>query len=225
MNYTMSASSASGSNRQSLENQPAQGVPHIVHSESPDATCGLGRRLGKLLAPNDLIALSGDLGAGKTTLAQGIARGMGIEQPITSPTFIFICEYRVGSTDSTDGFRLLHIDLYRLPESPEPALMEAATFGLDEILDDVEGGHSNCAVIIEWAERLGDALPADHLAILAAHPGADLPASDAESSAQATDPTSASAPTEGSLLDTRTYTFSAHGPRSAALLQTLFDRI
>jgi tRNA threonylcarbamoyladenosine biosynthesis protein TsaE len=114
----------------------------LVKTTSAEATIALGRRLGAVLGPNDVIALTGDLGAGKTTLIQGIAAGMGVKDYVTSPTFIIINEY--------DGrLPLYHIDLYRLNEG-----LEVVDLGIEEYFK--RGGVS----VIEWAERLGKLLPA-----------------------------------------------------------------
>ena len=87
-----------------------------------DETVGFGRRLGKLLRPGDVIALYGDLGAGKTTLTRGIADGLGLKADIHSPTFTLIHEH-------PGAIPLYHVDLYRLSSEDE---VEA--LGLDEYL-------------------------------------------------------------------------------------------
>jgi len=116
-------------------------------SHSPEQTRRLGVRLGELLKPGDLILLDGDLGAGKTTFAQGIARGWGSLDPVTSPTFVLINEYR-----RADEARLSHFDAFRL-EGPE----EAVALGLQEMMED--GG----PVMIEWPDRVQSMLPAEAL--------------------------------------------------------------
>ena len=124
-------------------------------SHSPAQTLRLGARLGNLVQAGDIICLEGDLGTGKTCLAQGIGRGMGITQPITSPTFTLVAEYQPASTKAV----LYHIDLYRLATPIE----EAWAFGLDEYLL----GDGVC--VIEWAERIEDALPTERLWIALRH--------------------------------------------------------
>jgi len=118
-------------------------------------TCGA--RLGKLLCGKDhpgegapVLALSGDLGAGKTTFTQGLAQGMGIEAPVTSPTFVLVNRY-VGA----GGHVLQHADCYRLSN----ATAEMWDIGLDDLFagDDV--------VVIEWADRIPGLLPEDRLDI------------------------------------------------------------
>ncbi|MBK8249492.1 MAG: tRNA (adenosine(37)-N6)-threonylcarbamoyltransferase complex ATPase subunit type 1 TsaE [Gemmatimonadetes bacterium] len=105
-----------------------------------------GEALGATLVPGDLIALRGDLGAGKTTLAQAIARGFGITAEVTSPTYALVHQY-VG-----DRGTLWHLDLYRIA-SPNDLLQ----LGWDDILA------GDAAVMIEWPERAGPALPAARL--------------------------------------------------------------
>jgi tRNA threonylcarbamoyladenosine biosynthesis protein TsaE len=117
-------------------------------SHSPAQTQRFGARLGALLKAGDLICLEGDLGSGKTCLAQGIGQGMGIAGPITSPTFTLIAEYRAPSNQI-----LYHIDLYRLGA----AVDEALAFGLSDYLL----GDGVC--VVEWADRITAALPNDRL--------------------------------------------------------------
>ena len=112
-------------------------------TESPEETQALGEKLGKTLQQGDVIALIGDLGTGKTCLTQGIARGVGIasDEVVNSPSYILINEYN-GTVP------IYHIDLYRLENSEE-----IAELGLSEYVE----GDGIC--IIEWAERMADALP------------------------------------------------------------------
>ncbi len=115
-------------------------------SRSPAETQALGARLGTLVEAGDVIALEGELGAGKTCLAQGIGRGMGVQDPIISPTFTLIREYQ------GRHLPLFHIDCYRLE-----SLSEAWALGLDDYLYD------DGVCVIEWAERLQGLLPEEHL--------------------------------------------------------------
>jgi len=117
-------------------------------TESAEETCLLGDRLGVVLKSGDIILLSGDLGAGKTTFVQGIARGMGIDDQVTSPTFTLIQEYGRGD------HRLVHVDPYRL-ESEEDLI----GIGFEEF---VEGG---AVLAVEWSERLGSLTPQHRLDI------------------------------------------------------------
>ena len=122
-------------------------------------THGFGRALGEALIQIDatgiVVALHGNLGAGKTLLTQGIAAGLGITARVTSPTFIFVNEYPTAT-----GQTLVHIDCYRLGGSPNEAALEAFTFGLEEILE-----REDAIAVIEWADRLHSLLPTDHLSI------------------------------------------------------------
>jgi tRNA threonylcarbamoyladenosine biosynthesis protein TsaE len=106
---------------------------HLSHS--PEETRALGARLGALLRPGDLLLFAGTLGAGKTTLVQGLALGLGLSGPVTSPSFALVHEY-------PGRLRLYHLDLYRLTARDLPEL------GIDEMLDG-EG-----VVVVEWSERL-----------------------------------------------------------------------
>ncbi|MEW5830479.1 MAG: tRNA (adenosine(37)-N6)-threonylcarbamoyltransferase complex ATPase subunit type 1 TsaE [Chloroflexota bacterium] len=115
-------------------------------SRSPGQTRRLGMRLGRLLRPGDVVCLQGDLGAGKTTFAQGVAQGWGSLDPVSSPTFILVNVYR-----RPDSSRLFHLDAYRLESVPE-----AEELGLDEML--AEG-----PLLVEWPERLEPALPGERL--------------------------------------------------------------
>jgi tRNA threonylcarbamoyladenosine biosynthesis protein TsaE len=117
-------------------------------SRSPEQTRRVGMRLGSLLHPGDLLALHGDLGAGKTTLVQGIAQGWGSADSVSSPTFVLVNIYR-----KTDGARLHHMDAYRIQSA-----LEAEELDLDEMLD-------SGVLIVEWAERIQAALPKECLII------------------------------------------------------------
>ncbi|GIV10346.1 MAG: hypothetical protein KatS3mg019_2437 [Fimbriimonadales bacterium] len=112
-------------------------------SDSPAATEAFAAHWAHSLQPNTVILLKGDLGAGKTTFIRGLARGLGITEPIRSPTFTLIHTYTIQQPAPLKGLPLLHLDLYRI-ETPE----QLRTLGLDEILE--HGG----IVAIEWAERL-----------------------------------------------------------------------
>jgi tRNA threonylcarbamoyladenosine biosynthesis protein TsaE len=111
-----------------------------VRLEGAAETEGFGRRLGPLLRIGDVIALSGELGTGKTTLARGVLRGLGFEGEIASPTFPIVLPYE------SVPLPVWHVDLYRTESAAE--IDELA---LDEALE--EG-----ALIVEWPERLGERL-------------------------------------------------------------------
>jgi tRNA threonylcarbamoyladenosine biosynthesis protein TsaE len=117
-----------------------------IISRSAGQTRRVGMRLGALLAPGDVICLVGDLGAGKTTLVQGLAAGWGSLDPVSSPTFVLVNLYR-----RPDHSQLFHLDAYRL-SGPD----EAVALDLDAMLD--EG-----TLVIEWADRIASALPQECL--------------------------------------------------------------
>ncbi len=137
----------------------------ILVTRSDEETRELGRAIGEAVDASLVIALHGDLGAGKTTLTQGIAAGLGVTDRVTSPTFTLVSEHL-----GRKGIRLLHVDSYRLGDSSQAAQREARTFGMEEILEQAEApvsgpGPAVTVVVIEWAERLADLLPPDHLTI------------------------------------------------------------
>ncbi len=112
-----------------------------------------GRAIADWLAPPALVTLTGDLGAGKTTLAQAICRGLGVTEPVTSPTFALIQEY-AGS-----AVRVVHCDLYRLD-----TLQQIAALGLDEL-----AAEPDVVMLVEWPERAGGLLGAPTVAISLQH--------------------------------------------------------
>jgi tRNA threonylcarbamoyladenosine biosynthesis protein TsaE len=107
-------------------------------THSPEETLALGKRIGEQLKGGQIFLLRGDLGAGKTVFAKGLASGLGIEPAdVTSPTFTLV--------NTHEGrLRFFHVDLYRLDAGAHQGL------GLEEIFDD-----ENAVTVIEWAERLG----------------------------------------------------------------------
>lgn len=126
----------------------------LISTATPGATRRLGERIGRAMRAGDVVLLSGELGAGKTVLAQGIGRGMGITDPIKSSSFVIMNEYQ-GS-----GLRLYHADLYRLED---PA--QVAELALDELA-------ATGVLVIEWPERAPHELPPEHLAVRLAYDGA-----------------------------------------------------
>jgi tRNA threonylcarbamoyladenosine biosynthesis protein TsaE len=124
----------------------------VLTTHSPKETRNLGRKLGQLLAPGDLLCLQGDLGAGKTTLTQGSAEGWGSTDSVSSPTFVMVNLYR-----AADGTPLYHMDAYRIESLPE-----AAQLGIDDML--AEG-----ALILEWPERIEPLLPKERLWLTLTH--------------------------------------------------------
>lgn len=117
----------------------------ISHSEAQ--THRLGARLATLLGPGDVLALVGELGTGKTRWVQGVTEGLGVTEPVSSPTFTLVNEYQ-------GRWPVYHIDLYRLDEASE-----LLTFGLEDYL------YSDGVSLIEWADRAADLLPPDYLTV------------------------------------------------------------
>ncbi len=146
-------------------------------SSSPRETQNLGELLGRTICrpqtTSAVIGLVGDLGAGKTTFAQGLARGLGVQARITSPTFTLINEY----TSATQDLRLFHVDSYRLTADAGSLAAEIYGLGMDEIFDAVEetplddpgtpldSAAARYVVVIEWADRLDGLLPDDRLMV------------------------------------------------------------
>lgn len=117
-----------------------------IISRSTEQTRRVGMRLGSFLQSGDVVCLVGDLGAGKTTFVQGLAAGWGSLDPVSSPTFVIVNLYR-----RLDQNRLFHLDAYRLSNAAE-----AADLDIDAMLD--EG-----TLVIEWADRIVEALPDEHV--------------------------------------------------------------
>jgi tRNA threonylcarbamoyladenosine biosynthesis protein TsaE len=116
-------------------------------SHSPAETLDWAEQFAKTLAPGSIVALFGDLGAGKTVVAKGIGKGLGIVDDVISPTFNYILEY-------AGTIPLFHADLYRLDGA-----VSFEAMGFDEYFD--RGG----VFLIEWAERVRDLLPADCICV------------------------------------------------------------
>jgi tRNA threonylcarbamoyladenosine biosynthesis protein TsaE len=115
----------------------------LLYSRHDEATLALGALLAKHLKYGQVIALQGDLGAGKTVISRGVASGLGITEPVTSPTFTVAQEYR-----TPDGHWLYHLDMYRIDDE-----MSAVAFGIEEYL------FSPTAItLVEWPERIAKLL-------------------------------------------------------------------
>ena len=126
-----------------------------ITTDGVESSEALGEAIGRLLQNQDVISLNGPLGAGKTALTRGIARGWGTPDRVTSPTYTLVNEYR----RAADAQTLFHLDCYRLSSADD-----AETIGLDDILA-AEG-----AVVIEWADRIAAWLPLDRVEIHIAQP-------------------------------------------------------
>ena len=122
-------------------------LPGSLVSEGPDDTHAIGRRIGSAAAPGTVLALTGELGAGKTQLAKGVAEGLGVTSVVNSPTFVLMNEH-VGR------LRLHHIDAYRLADAEE-----ASAAGL------LDERFADGVTVVEWADRLDGWLPAERLEI------------------------------------------------------------
>lgn len=135
---------------------PALRAPGATHyhggmehtTETVEETQALGEALGRLLGPGDVVGLSGEMGAGKTAITQGIAAGLGVREPVSSPTFALVHEYR-------GRVPVWHLDTYRVR-----SLDELVDLSWDDLL--AGGG----VVLVEWPERIAEAMPAERLDLL-----------------------------------------------------------
>ncbi len=120
----------------------------VQETNSPEETFRLAEKIGECAEAGDVIALDGDLGAGKTVFAQGIASGLGIKGPVTSPTFVILQEYQGGRLP------YYHFDVYRIDDPDE--LLE---IGAEEYF------YGNGVCVVEWASMIEDLLPPDAVRI------------------------------------------------------------
>lgn len=123
----------------------------MIYSRNEEELISIGQNIGSLLNSGDIIVLSGDLGAGKTTLTKGIAKGLNISQMIKSPTYTIVREYE-------GRLPLYHLDVYRIGDDPD-------SIDLDDFL------YGDGVTIIEWGELLDEDLLGDYLLISIAHNG------------------------------------------------------
>jgi tRNA threonylcarbamoyladenosine biosynthesis protein TsaE len=135
--------------------QDTHNLSFEITTHSGGQTQEIGARLAQFLQPGDIVLLEGELGAGKTTFTKGLARGLGIEGYVNSPTFTLVNEY-------AGHMPLYHMDCYRLENG-----QEAIAFGIEEYL------YGDGVCVIEWYERIADILPAEWLKIRLAHAGDD----------------------------------------------------
>lgn len=126
---------------------PDDAVPHAISLPTAEATQDLGRRLATVLHAGDLLLLTGDLGAGKTTLTQGLAEGLGVRGPITSPTFVIA---RVHPS-LVGGPRLVHVDAYRL----------LGALDFDDL--DLDATVDESVTVVEWGHGVAELLSEDYL--------------------------------------------------------------
>lgn len=118
-----------------------------VRTSSADETRDVGEAIASLLRARDAVALTGELGAGKTTFVQGVARGLGIEEPVSSPTFTLVKEYS-GTLD------VAHVDVYRLER-----VQDVVDLGLDEL------GGGDDVLLVEWGDTIEELLPDERLQV------------------------------------------------------------
>jgi tRNA threonylcarbamoyladenosine biosynthesis protein TsaE len=126
-----------------------------IETETADKTREVGEALASMLQPRDTVVLTGDLGAGKTTLVQGIGRGLGVEDHVASPTFTLVREYS-GRLD------IAHVDVYRLER-----VQDVVDLALDEL------GGPDRVLLIEWGDAVSDLLPEGRLRVELTTEGAD----------------------------------------------------
>jgi tRNA threonylcarbamoyladenosine biosynthesis protein TsaE len=128
-------------------------MDRILQTSNLSQTQKLAEELAKTLKPGDFLAFYGNLGSGKTTFIQGLAKGLGIERRIISPTFIIVRSYEISdqqlATSNQTARMFYHIDLYRT-ETKNDLL----SVGLDQIIED-----KNSIIALEWAEKMGEMLP------------------------------------------------------------------
>ena len=120
---------------------------HGLKVETPEQMRALGERLAGLLRAGDLVVLTGELGAGKTTLVQGIGAGLGVRAPVVSPTFVIARVHRDGRLP------LIHVDAYRLGSDAE----------VDDL--DLDADLGSAVTVVEWGEGLAERLSPDRLAV------------------------------------------------------------
>jgi tRNA threonylcarbamoyladenosine biosynthesis protein TsaE len=126
-----------------------------VVSRSPEETRLLGAALAPVLLPGDVVALSGELGSGKTVFVQGLAAALGVTGRVTSPTFTLVHEYQ-------GRYPIVHLDVYRLD-----SIQEVFDLGFEELLD------PGAVLLIEWGEAVSALLPARHLDVVIERGAAD----------------------------------------------------
>ena len=123
-------------------------------TSSEEETENIGKKLAMSLSKGDSVLLRGNLGAGKTVFSRGFARGLGITEPVSSPTYTIVQEYELPA-----GGRLYHLDLYRIS-----GVNAALAFGVDEFLDDPNG-----ISLIEWPDRIDGILPENAISVEIEH--------------------------------------------------------
>jgi tRNA threonylcarbamoyladenosine biosynthesis protein TsaE len=130
-------------------------TPFRTQTRSPEETVSLAVRVGLLLRAGDVVVLSGELGAGKTVFAKGLARALGVVDEVVSPTFTLVRQYE-------GRIPFVHVDVYRLDR-----LQELHDVGFDELVGDT------AVTVVEWGDRVGPLLPPDRLDVELAFTGRD----------------------------------------------------
>jgi tRNA threonylcarbamoyladenosine biosynthesis protein TsaE len=150
---------------QVFTDEPSPTGAVVVHTATPEDTKRVGAALARFLRPGDTVLLGGELGAGKTTLTQGLAAALGVGEPVTSPTFVLVHSYKTAA-----GWELLHADVWRLEH-----LQEVIDLALPELLED------GAAAVVEWGDIAAPALAPDWLHVAITYdPGPDDSAATAE---------------------------------------------
>ncbi len=180
-----------------MRNQARITIGHKLEliTTTPEETKLLAGRLAAVLQPGDVVALTGEIGAGKTCFVQGAAAALGVTARVTSPSFILRKEYRGGRVD------VRHLDVYRLE-------------GLQEVLDVgfAESGDDHAVTFVEWGDAMAPLLPAEHLEV-----ELRLPHHDGDGAASA-------AAAGGWTAEPRTVLLTPHGPDWARrLVEVLGD--
>lgn len=126
-----------------------------VVTQSTDETLALAASVGELLRPGDVVSLAGDLGAGKTVFARGVARGLGVAEPVVSPSFTIVREYE-------GRVPVVHVDVYRID-----TFQELHDLGFEEVVRD------DAVTLVEWGDVIDGMLPGDRLDVRLAAGDAD----------------------------------------------------
>ena len=119
----------------------------ILTTKTADETFNIGMEIGEKLVPGDIVALKGDLGAGKTVITKGIASALNIKEDVTSPTYNIVCEY-------SGSLPLYHMDLYRISDIEEFEML-----GVENLI------YGQGITVIEWSERILEYLPSEIITI------------------------------------------------------------
>jgi len=124
-------------------------------TKNAEDTIKYGEKFAKKLHGGDILALSGDLGSGKTTFIKGLARGLGVKENITSPTFVLLKEYKLRPKVHLGGGLLVHIDAYRINN-----INDIKSIGIEDYLN-----RKDVILVIEWAEKIKKILPKNIITI------------------------------------------------------------